>query len=308
MRKTFETPGPVELTLKVPAGEISLETTDGSQTEVVLEPLHADEASREAVESSRVEMRERALGGQEVMVEVGEGRRFALDLGEGRRLGFSFGRGAEVVLKIRSPHGANVGLQTGSGDVEAAGRFGAVEAVSGSGDLSFPDLQTADLKTGSGDVSIDHVHGEATVQVGSGDISLDNAGSTARISAASGDVFVGRLRGPGSISTASGDVRVKELDSSLEISTASGDQLVEAVLQGAVALKSASGDMQIGIRQGSTLWVDAKSRIGSTSSELDVSDAPPEAGGPLVELRASTMSGDIRIVRAAALIGQTAVE
>jgi hypothetical protein len=37
---------------------------------------------------------------------------------------------------------------------------------------------------------------------------------------------------------------------------------------------------------------------GDTSSELDVRDAPPEGDGPLVEVRATAMSGDIRVKRA----------
>jgi hypothetical protein len=69
-------------------------------------------------------------------------------------------------------------------------------------------------------------------------------------------------------------------------------------VQGAVTLKSVSGDMHVGIRPGSALWVDAKSVSGDTSSELPIDDTPPEGEGPLVELRATAMSGDIRIVRA----------
>src|SRR5205814_582321 len=67
---------------------------------------------------------------------------------------------------------------------------------------------------------------------------------------------------------------------------------------GAIEIKSASGDLKIGIREGSTLWVDARSRSGEVRSELPVSDAPPEGDAPHVELRANTMSGDIEVVRA----------
>jgi hypothetical protein len=37
---------------------------------------------------------------------------------------------------------------------------------------------------------------------------------------------------------------------------------------------------------------------GDTTSDLPVGDAPPEGDGPLIELRATAMSGDIQIVRA----------
>ena len=64
------------------------------------------------------------------------------------------------------------------------------------------------------------------------------------------------------------------------------------------ALRSASGDIRVGIKEGSRLFVDARSRSGDVASELPVSDTPPEGDAPLVELRANTMSGDITIHRA----------
>jgi DUF4097 and DUF4098 domain-containing protein YvlB len=80
--------------------------------------------------------------------------------------------------------------------------------------------------------------------------------------------------------------------------SASGDQTIGSVSQGKVDLKTASGDIKIGIREGSTLWVDARSRSGEVRSELPVSDLPPEGDAPHVELRANSMSGDITVVRA----------
>ena len=43
---TFETPGPLELDLVVPAGEIELEAAETTTTEVVLEPLDDNDATR----------------------------------------------------------------------------------------------------------------------------------------------------------------------------------------------------------------------------------------------------------------------
>jgi hypothetical protein len=60
-----------------------------------------------------------------------------------------------------------------------------------------------------------------------------------------------------------------------------------------------SGDITVGIRQGSNLWVDARAMSGDLNSEVQLDDVPPsEDGAPLVELRATSMSGDIDVVRA----------
>src|SRR5436305_593996 len=73
-------------------------------------------------------------------------------------------------------------------------------------------------------------------------------------------------------------------------------------------LRPRSGAAPAGhVRRGSRVYVDANTISGSTSSELDLQEAPDDANddsgsddGPMVEIRAKTVSGDIAIARAAA--------
>ncbi len=60
-------------------------------------------------------------------------------------------------------------------------------------------------------------------------------------------------------------------------------------------MQSVSGDLTMGLSSGSKLWVNARSTSGKTTSELEVHDERPANGGPLVELQAKSVSGDIRI-------------
>jgi hypothetical protein len=77
----------------------------------------------------------------------------------------------------------------------------------------------------------------------------------------------------------------------------SGDVRVQRAASGSVHLRSMSGDLQAGIARGATLFVDATSASGSVRSELHVSESGP--GGPAdVEVRATSLSGDIALVRA----------
>lgn len=255
MIEVFQTPGPVTLLLRLPAGEIEIETVEGSETQVELEPD----------ENARVECRERA-GRYEVVAEV-----------KGLRLG----RDTSHRLRLRVPHGSAVDADTKAADVHGRGRFGAV-----------------DLNTASGDVSFEIVDEAVKVNSASGEISFERIGGEVTINTASGDVELQALAGAAKVRTASGDVSISSAGSSLSAQTASGDVRVGSVSEGKVSLQSASGDLHVGIRRGSRLWVDARSLSGETTSELEVGDAPPDEEGPLVELRATTMSGDIEIVRA----------
>jgi DUF4097 and DUF4098 domain-containing protein YvlB len=282
--ETFETPGPVRLDVRLGAGEISLETADTRETTVVLEPLRDNEASIEAVQTARVELRE---GGDrpEVVVDVRGRSRFF--------------RGAEVLVRVNCPQETSVDANSGSADIQGRGRFGSIEVETGSGEVEFGEIAAdAKVNAASGDVEIRTVGGEVRISTASGDVLVGSVAGEARVNSASGDVILREVGGALEVNSASGDVLVREARSSVSVNTASGDQNIGHVAQGSVNLKSASGDLRIGIKEGSKLFVDARSRSGEVRSELPVSDAPPEGDAPLVELRANTMSGDITIVRA----------
>jgi DUF4097 and DUF4098 domain-containing protein YvlB len=278
--ETFQTPGPIRLEVRLGSGDVRLETSQTSETTVTLEPLRDNDASVSAVEEARIEQR-----GDEILVDVRGSRRFM--------------RGAEVRVEVRCPEESSAHTKTGAADVEGRGRFGSVEVETGSGDVQFSEITgDADISAASGDVQLATVGGEGRINTASGDVQVGLIGGAAKVNSASGDVQIRESGGALEVNSASGDVLVREASSSVSVNTASGDQTISSVFQGRVDLKSASGDLRIGIREGSTLWVDARSRSGEVRSELPVSDLPPEGDAPHIELRANSMSGDITVVRA----------
>ncbi|HEY6837046.1 MAG TPA: DUF4097 family beta strand repeat-containing protein [Gaiellaceae bacterium] len=278
--ETFQTPNPARLDIRLGAGEVRLEASQTPETTVRLEPLRDNDASAAAVEEARVEQR-----GDEILIDVRD-----------RRRGL---RGSEVLVEVRCPEGSSVRGKTGSADFEGHGRFGSADVETGSGDVQFGEFSDeAKVNAASGDVQIGSVGGEGRINTASGDVQVGSFAAAAKINSASGDVQIGEVGGRLEVNSASGDVTVREASSAVSMNTASGDQTVGSLAEGKVDLKSASGDLRIGIREGSTLWVDARSRSGEVTSELPVSDLPPEGDAPHVELRANTMSGDVTIVRA----------
>jgi DUF4097 and DUF4098 domain-containing protein YvlB len=283
--ETFETPIDLRLEVRLGAGEVRLETADVQETTVVLEPLRDNDASTAAVANARVELRERG-GGHELVVD-------ARDRGRG------LFRSAEVLVSVSCPNGTSVEAKSGSADVYGRGRFGSIEVETGSGDVEFGEIAgEARISAASGDVQLGTVDGDARVNTASGDVQIRVVAGEAKLNTASGDIIVREVHGELSANSASGDVLVREARASVGVNTASGDQEIGSVVKGSVSMKSASGDLKVGIAEGSTLFVDARSRSGEVRSELPVSDAPPENGGPQVELNANTMSGDITVARA----------
>jgi DUF4097 and DUF4098 domain-containing protein YvlB len=270
-RETFETPGEVTLDLRVPSGRIDVETGPGTTTEVELDARGGADQVRELLDDARIEFR-----------ETGAGHEVVVDVETRRGLGFGFLRKLDVRLRIRAPEGAQLRAETASADLRGRGRFGSLHA-----------------KAASGDLDLDEISGDAQVEAASGDVRLGAIGGATDISTASGDIRLGRVTGPLSARAASGDIHVDEAGDA-KVRTASGDQRIGAVGEGSVELQSMSGDITVGVRQGSNLWVDARAMSGDLSSEVALDDAPPapEDGAPLVELRATSMSGDIDVIRA----------
>jgi hypothetical protein len=294
--ETFATPGPVALELRVPAGRVEVQTDEVTQTVVEVEALRDNESAIVAVEATRIELRERAAGGQEVLVEVPtDNRGFAV---AGIRIGLV--RSPEVLVRVSCPNGTRLDAETASADLEGHGRFGSAKVTAASGDVELEDIDgEANVSTASGDIELGRVGTRARVNTASGDVEIDRIGGDGDVSLASGDLVVNGADGSLAVNSASGDVVVRDAGTSLTIKTASGDQRVDSVAQGDVSLQSASGDIQVKVRRGTRVWIDARSRSGDTTSDLEVGDTPPDESGPTLELRASSMSGDIHIGRAA---------
>jgi DUF4097 and DUF4098 domain-containing protein YvlB len=261
-RETFDTPGPLELNVRVPAGDVDLETIEGSETVVEIS------ANPEIEEEARIELHPKR-DGHELLVVIE------------KKSGFFRSFREDVRVRISSPPGADVELSTASADVEARGDYGA-----------------AKVNTASGDVRFEHIAGDASVNSASGDVTLDQIDGALTVNTASGDVEIRRIQGEAKVRAASGDISIEEADSALKVQTASGDVEVESVREGEVTLQTASGDIEVGIKQGSKLFIDARSMSGETTSELELGDAPTDGDGPQVDVRATAMSGDIKVKRA----------
>ncbi|MGH3000156.1 MAG: DUF4097 family beta strand repeat-containing protein, partial [Gaiellaceae bacterium] len=154
---TFHTPQPVELELKVPAGDIEIETVDGDESTVVVD------GSDKLVEQTTVD-----LVGNRLVVSFRSKGAFGITISIGD---FSFG-GSRLTIRVRVPHGSRAELSTAAADMELRGRFAALEAKTAAGDLVVDgEIEgDAEVKTVSGDVRFRSVGGDLRMQTVSGDV------------------------------------------------------------------------------------------------------------------------------------------
>ena len=175
--------------------------------------------------------------------------------------------GSELRVRATVPHGAGVKVKTASADTQLAGHFGelGVNSVSGDVRLRGEIAGSAQVKTVSGDAQLERVGGELSAQ------------------------------------TVSGDLRIGPVGGSADAKTVSGDIRFDSVSAGDVRFTSVSGDIEIGIAQGSAVDVDAGSTSGDLASEVPLGSEPLVGEGedaPTVVLRGRTVSGDVKVFRA----------
>jgi DUF4097 and DUF4098 domain-containing protein YvlB len=272
--ETFPTPRGLGVRIKLQKGDVEVETADVQETTVSL--TGSSERARQQIEQTIIRLDDR--GDRDELLIDGDIDDFSF--GGRIRLSISFGDKDAIRARVVCPHGTDLTVETGAADVRASGRFG-----------------TVTTKSGSGDVRVDEVEHDAEVKVASGDVRIDRVGGSLKVQTAAGDVAAGEVAGRALVKTAAGDVNLKAVASDVAVTSASGDVVVGAVTQGKVELKSVSGDLVVGVRRGSRVWMDVKTVTGDARSELDAG-ADDDGEGPLVELKATAMSGDIRIVRA----------
>lgn len=210
-----------------------------------------------------------------------------------KQRGGMFTSGHRLDMTITVPTGSDLATKLGSAELVGRGTYGNSQVRSGSGDVTMEDLDgDALLETGSGNVEVRHASKAVRIKSGSGDVRIRHSGADLSVSTGSGDVEVGTSDGTVSVKTGSGDLKISDARTDVALSTGSGDLVVESVSRGRLSSKGASGDVRIGVPAGVPVWTDITTVSGRIHSTLE-GGGQPEDGADYVELRAKTVSGDI---------------
>jgi DUF4097 and DUF4098 domain-containing protein YvlB len=258
---------PFTLTVRIGGGSVDVVAEDRSTALVEVEPFDDSEASRTAAAAAVVRP-----NGAGLFVEAPQSSG-----------GWLLRRAARLRVTARVPTGSGVALRLASATARCHGRFAGATVVTASGNVSIEEV-TEDLtaKTASGDVMVGRVGGGAAVHTASGRMELGAVGGHLTAHTASGDLDVGSLGDGVRAVSASGDVRVGELS------------------RGAVRVKSASGNIDLGVAAGTGVWLDLSTTSGAVHSDLAMAPAPPTAGGAALSVIVRTTSGDITLSRTSA--------
>src|SRR6266508_3847350 len=242
---TFDTPQPVSarLSLGFVVANVRVTASDRTDTTVDVQPMDASsKADVKVAEQTRIEY---ADGRLEVRAP---------------KLSTLFGRTGSVDVTITLPSGSRLQGETGMGELLCEGRLGECRFKTGYGEIRLDQAGAVNLRSASGDVTVDHADGGA------------------EITASNGAVNIRRIDGPATVKNSNGSVRIGEVTS------------------GAVTLETAAGSLEVGIHTGTAAWLDLNTVAGRIRNELAAA-AGPDNSEETVEVRARTYVGDIIVRR-----------
>ena len=256
---SFETPEPITATIDVVGGDIHVGTSDDKATLVDVQPADAaNEEDRKAAELTRVEYADGRLLVKTPKVRSWRPR----------------STGGAVVVRVELPTGSNVHGAGQLADFECEGRLAECRIKTGFGQLRVGEAGTVSLKTGIGDITVDHATGHAELTAASGDVRARQLDSSAVIKNSNGDSWVGAAGGDLRVNAANGSISVDLANASVVAKSANGDVRLGEVVRGSVVLETTLGDLEIGIREGTSAWLDARAKAGRLHNALEAAEAP----------------------------------
>ena len=277
---TFATPEPISATIDLVMGDVRIRAGDRDATVVDVQP--SDASNREdlrAAELTRVECAD-----QQLLIKAPKLR---------SRLSR---RGGSIDVTIELPAGSRVHGSLGLGDFRCDGELGDCRIKTGLGRIRLDRAGKLNLRSATGDITVERATGRAEVTAGSGEVRLGELDAAAVIKNSNGDTWVGVAGGDLRLSTANGSIAIDVAQASVGAKSANGDVRVGEVVRGSVVIETKIGDLEVGIREGTAAWLDVSAMAGKVHNALDAAGAP-EPSAETVDVRARTSFGDVVIRR-----------
>jgi DUF4097 and DUF4098 domain-containing protein YvlB len=277
----FDTPEPISVAISLIVGDARVIASDRTDTVVEVSPSDG---------SNEIDVK----AAEETRVEYSHGRLLVKAPKQWRHYS-PFGAGGSIDVVIELPSDSHVQGDASMGDFRGEGRLGECTFTTSTGHIWLDQTGPLLLKTGTGSITVVRAVGHAEV-TGAGEVRIREIDGAAVMKNLNGDTWVGEVTGDLRCNAANGDITVDRALATIDAKTANGNIRVGEVVRGSVAIQTASGELEVGIREGTAALLDVRSQFGSVRNSLDATTGP-EPSDETVEVRARTSHGDIVIRR-----------
>jgi hypothetical protein len=276
---TFDTPGPIAATVVVGGAQVRVTASDRTDTVVLVEPIN--KASRSDVKVASKTKVDFAGGQLSVKTTV------------------SGDKNGSVVITIDLPAGSSLIAYLAHSSVHADGSFGECELHMASGRVQLDRISALQANIAAGEVTIGHIAERASVDGGAFAMRISEVKDTVKLSSTgAGQTWIGHASADLDLSSAHGGFDIDRADGSVTAKTADGAIRIGRLTRGQAELMNRSGNIEVGISEGTAARVDANSERGSVRNSVPAQENPDTPDNK-VTVRARTRYGDIIIQPAA---------
>ena len=164
---TFDTPGPITVTVDLTVGEVRIVATDRTDTVVEVRPSNA--AKRGDV-----------VAAQQTRVVFSDGE-LSIKTPKGWRNFTPLGGRESVDVEIGLPAGSQLRGDAAVAALRCTGRLGDCRFKASAGNIRIAEAGSVQLKTSVGDISVEQVSGDAELTTSSGALRVDRIAGSAVI-------------------------------------------------------------------------------------------------------------------------------
>ena len=276
---TFDTPGPIAATVVVAGAQVRVTASDRTDTVVLVEPIN--KACRSDVKVASKTKVDFAGGQLSVKTTV------------------SGDKNGSVVITIDLPAGSSLIAYLAHSSVHADGSFGECELHMASGRVQLDRISALQANIAAGEVTIGHIAERVNVDGGAFAMRISEVKDTVKLSSTgAGQTWIGHASADLDLSSAHGGFDIDRADGSVTAKTADGAIRIGRLTRGQAELMNRSGNIEVGISEGTAARVDANSERGSVRNSVPAQENPDTPDNK-VTVRARTRYGDIIIQPAA---------
>ena len=270
---------PAEVRIEIQVGRVDLVATDRSDVVVTVSPSNPRRSGdRSAAEEVRVD---RAGGAVRI---IGPSRLNLLGPGDS----------VDVLVEVPVTTTATVDLKYGS--VNASGALSAGRMDVSYGNLTVERAARLDLSVGHGEVRVSRATGDAELRLKSGSAQLGRIDGALRLSGSNASVLVDAVGASADVTTSSGAVELGHVGGNVKVRSAYGRVRIGELVRGSARIECSYGGVEVGVRRGASVWLDAVSQHGVVRTDLPAGTGPADDDETL-ELHVRTGYGDITIHR-----------
>ena len=272
----FATPGPITATVQVAGAQVRVTASDRTDTEVLVEPIN--EANPPDVKvASRTKV---GFAGGQLAVKTT----------------VSGSKKGSVAITIGLPAGSSLVAYLAHSSVHTDGPLGECELHMASGRVQLDRIDALQANISAGEAEVGHIAGRANIDGGAFAVRIGEAEGAVGITSSGGRAWIGHATADLEFSSGSGGFDIDRADGSVTATTGSGAIRIGRMTHGQAKLMNGSGNIEVGIGEGTAADIDVNSERGSVRNSVA---SPDNAGDTKVTVHARTRHGDIIIQRAA---------